>query len=195
MMSHIIPDVDICIMSVHKFAIYLADNLWDALVTIGTIAAAWAAFYAARVSLSIREQERIEKMEEQKENARLFATGLYVTLNELNEILKRLCKNIPFTKDKYLESKILFEKLKGIYLRLPEPTAENITLLKPLNHNIASEIFKIRATLAPVCNYDGKTTFEILKAIEPIIAPVLSSVKDALPNILEESKKSEKSVN
>ncbi|WAV93579.1 hypothetical protein NB643_08975 [Oxalobacter aliiformigenes] len=191
--GYIIPDVDISIMSSYELAIYLTDNLWNALVTIGTIAAACGAFYAARVSLSIRDQEKKEKIEDELQIARLFLMGIYFNLNHIKEQLNLLDKNLNETKAKSAitdELISLLSQSQYVFSQLPKPTKENITLLKPLPYNLASKLFQVQATLSLIVNLRAVTP-EILSIIRPSIAHSKMLFDEIFPEMKEEAEKSE----
>lgn len=93
---YIVPNVDIKLMSPYELSGFLADYVWSYITAIGTIAAAWGACYAARVSLHIANTENERRKNSAHTTAKLTSIKVKAQLGILS---KKLNENSGYYKE------------------------------------------------------------------------------------------------
>lgn len=201
--AYILPKVKIKLMSPYELSSFLADYIWTVLTAIGTIAAAWGAYYAANVSLKIAdksEQSRQREEIKQKEHDLLISRFFILSINSklksirtaldiLNNSLNDSNNEIENISKKREEA---FRDLLDKVADFPSWTPEHLFLLKQLPNYLGIRLCINLSLLeglmiAKDCVLDN----ELISKIKEFTHQAKNEFDIVYPALIEEMKKME----
>ena len=165
----LISDLNLTLMTPYEMASFFSENIWSVVTALGTIAAAWAAYYAAKVSLKIareteerRQQEQLKKNEDDLLMARLVLASIFPKIRVIKTFLEMLSIRLKDinedTKPIPPDLSVLIQLFLTEYAYFPKWTKEHFLSLKPLPNRLGIELSKSLSLLIPVF-HEGDSMF------------------------------------